>query len=83
MKCENCEIKELEKRLEKCEDCKEIIRPKPHFHPKQFPDDSMNKNFFSDCMHDNCAGCKTGTCSGVHMMSCSCKKCSPADYLYR
>jgi hypothetical protein len=29
------------------------------------------------CMHDNCQGCKDGTCSGVHMLSCPCPKCTP------
>lgn len=29
------------------------------------------------CMHENCPGCKAGTCNGIHMMSCPCKKCSP------
>ena len=33
-------------------------------------------NSSSDCMHDKCTGCKMGTCNGVHMMSCPCKKCS-------
>lgn len=31
----------------------------------------------SECMHDNCPDCKNGTCSGVHMISCPCPKCSP------
>lgn len=29
-----------------------------------------------DCMHTNCPGCKDGTCSGIHMISCPCKKCT-------
>jgi len=29
------------------------------------------------CLHENCAGCKAGTCNGVHMISCPCPKCSP------
>lgn len=29
------------------------------------------------CMHKNCPGCKAGTCSGVHMLSCPCRNCSP------
>ena len=29
------------------------------------------------CLHDNCPGCKNGTCDGVHMISCPCPKCSP------
>jgi len=31
----------------------------------------------SDCMHLNCPGCKNGTCSGIHMISCPCGSCSP------
>lgn len=41
---------------------------------KYFPDDTLNKP--SSCMHENCAGCKAGTCKGVHMMSCPCPNCS-------
>lgn len=29
------------------------------------------------CLHDSCPDCKNGTCSGVHMISCPCPKCSP------
>ena len=29
------------------------------------------------CLHKTCVGCKNGTCSGVHMLSCPCKNCSP------
>ena len=29
------------------------------------------------CLHENCSGCKNGTCSGVHMLSCPCRKCRP------
>ena len=28
------------------------------------------------CLHENCRGCKDGTCSGVHMISCPCPKCA-------
>ena len=28
------------------------------------------------CMHTNCQGCKNGTCSGIHMISCPCEKCT-------
>ncbi len=31
----------------------------------------------SNCMHDNCSGCKNGTCSGIHSISCPCPKCTP------
>ena len=48
------------------------IMPNP---PKNW---DINKQYVqSDCMHDNCPGCKAGTCNGVHMMSCPCAKCSP------
>ena len=30
------------------------------------------------CAHDNCPQCKMGTCNGIHMISCSCKKCKPS-----
>ena len=30
----------------------------------------------SDCLHDSCIGCKNGNCSGMHMLSCPCGKCS-------
>ena len=30
----------------------------------------------SSCLHKNCVGCKNGTCSGMHMISCSCRSCS-------
>lgn len=29
------------------------------------------------CLHKNCPGCKSGTCSGIHMISCPCKNCTP------
>ena len=28
------------------------------------------------CLHKNCVGCKNGTCSGMHMISCPCRSCS-------
>lgn len=37
-----------------------------------------NKKFFNLCLHDNCIGCKNGTCNGLHMISCPCPKCSPS-----
>lgn len=27
------------------------------------------------CLHKNCSGCKSGTCSGVHGLVCRCKSC--------
>ena len=66
MKCDKC----IKKEIEKCED-------------RGLPiDDILIKRFksnaeFSDCMHENCPGCKNGTCGGAHMMSCPCKRCSP------
>lgn len=30
----------------------------------------------SYCLHKNCMGCKTGSCSGIHMMVCHCRDCS-------
>jgi hypothetical protein len=42
---------------------------------------SFKKN--SDCIHDNCSSCdgtgirKDGLGPCIHMMSCSCPKCSP------
>lgn len=29
------------------------------------------------CLHKTCIGCKSGTCNGVHMISCPCSNCSP------
>ena len=29
------------------------------------------------CFHDECIGCKNGTCSGAHFLTCTCTKCSP------
>lgn len=29
------------------------------------------------CLHKNCEGCKNGRCSGVHMISCPCRDCTP------
>ena len=45
------------------------------------PVPSFKRN--SDCIHDNCSSCdgtrirKDGLGPCVHMMSCSCPKCSP------
>lgn len=30
----------------------------------------------TQCLHKSCVGCKNGTCSGVHMISCPCPDCS-------
>jgi hypothetical protein len=74
-KCNKCkkEKEELEK-IEKCEDCGEPIYPEKI--PWQFEKNDIRENM-KECMHDNCPGCKNGTCSGVHMISCPCPKCSP------
>lgn len=37
----------------------------------------QNQEEWSDCLHENCPGCKAGTCSGIHMISCPCRKCTP------
>lgn len=29
------------------------------------------------CLHKNCPECKAGRCSGIHMISCPCRSCSP------
>ena len=29
------------------------------------------------CLHDNCTGCRNGTCSGAHFLHCSCPRCDP------
>lgn len=71
-KCKKCESK---KEYEKCEDCGELIFPKDKkpwiYEPKDV------REGMKDCLHENCSGCKNGTCSGVHMISCPCPKCSP------
>ncbi len=69
MKCNKCKKKEA-----LFEDCGEPIFE--DWTPKQFqnPKDTGNKDY---CLHKNCAGCRSGTCSGVHMLSCPCKNCSP------
>ena len=81
MKCSQCEIKKIKEeleRVEKCEDCNEpIVNDKyvPHWHPQPI----NNKTYSTSigCLHDMCPGCKSGTCNGVHMLSCSRTKCSP------
>lgn len=30
----------------------------------------------TQCLHKSCIGCQTGSCSGVHMISCPCPDCS-------
>lgn len=73
MICKKCEA-DL---IEKCTRCGEPLSR------KQFPNDMINEFYKNNgtgkvpCMHENCSGCKNGTCSGVHMMSCPCPKCSP------
>lgn len=64
MQCDKCKLKRIAQR---CEDCGE------HVGSKEF---GIFRKQGSDCMHDNCPGCKNGTCSGVHMISCPCKKCT-------
>ncbi len=74
MKCNKCKIKEQLEKAEKCEDCGEaVIKEYPVVWPKWATDTMENQG----CMHRNCPGCKAGTCSGVHMMSCPCPSCSP------
>lgn len=65
-KCKKC----LEK-IEKCEDCGYPFLPDNTYVFK--PNDIRDNN----CLHDNCSGCRSGTCSGVHMIACPCPKCSP------
>ena len=59
----------IEEKLEAKEELNDSWFPKDEFLPKP-------KEPTSDCLHDNCIGCKNGTCSGVHGISCPCKKCS-------
>ena len=54
-------------KIEKCEKCNEEIQPTNYKFPIQL----------QGCLHDNCPGCRAGTCNGVHMISCPCPKCSP------
>lgn len=53
--------------------------PKPptvtYFPPMQTVSGSASTD--TQCMHKNCPQCRMGTCSGVHMISCPCKNCSP------
>ena len=65
MKCNECS-------KIKCEDCGEVI-DQTGTNVSSWPP-YAGTNF---CMHDNCLGCKDGTCNGVHMISCHCSKCSP------
>ena len=48
----------------------EIYKEWERMHPK-------NPLGESTCLHDNCPGCKSGTCNGMHMLACNCPKCSP------
>lgn len=45
--------------------------------PEKLSDFIKPKQEEQPCLHDACQGCKDGSCSGVHMISCPCKKCSP------
>lgn len=76
MKCNKCI-------QNKCEDCGEVI---PVWNATVWPNNigtayppykAEQTGTFDPCFHSNCTGCKNGTCSGVHMISCPCKKCSP------
>ena len=29
------------------------------------------------CAHRDCSGCKSGTCSGIHWLVCTCRRCQP------
>lgn len=31
----------------------------------------------SQCLHKNCPNCRMGICSGIHMISCPCRECTP------
>jgi len=73
MKCIKCKLKNV------CEDCGDEI-PQPVFNPDFLKKQIKDKNNIMPCLHDSCNGCKNGTCSGVHMISCSCPKCSPTCF---
>ena len=69
MKCNECFLKHI-KKLEQCEDCGKPLDNHKHFVEEK----GITGN--DNCLHLNCAGCKNGTCNGVHMLVCRCKRCS-------
>ena len=81
-KCSKCQPQEKIEKVEKCDNCGNPILPKKGWHwqikpvidDKTFIDD---KTYWTGCMHEACPGCRSGTCNGVHVMSCPCPKCSP------
>lgn len=68
----------MEKEIKNCFGCGSMNSPFlcPNCSGNLYPKDNMGK-IEQPCLHDSCAGCQTGTCSGMHMISCPCPKCSP------